>query len=227
MLVRILNWRHDVSTKTWVPLGKILMGRNLAGAPWLPMVDNGLSDWTSPLTQATFTVWDRLNIQGAYATWTSSLIPLEGFPWFPPGEDVHFFLSWEANGDMSCTKFAPEGKLFLRSHYGDFPMSSWRHILVDFLSKLQPPLRPQGTLSPFESWCVRSLESRHLLSYVYKLVLEAYAQTAPYFIKEWERELGTEFSPTQIQKIMHLAHVSSISTRIQESSFKCLTRWYH
>lgn len=52
-LVRILNWRHDVTTKLWIPLEKMMAGRILAGAWWIPSSDRGLSDWSSPLTDHT------------------------------------------------------------------------------------------------------------------------------------------------------------------------------
>lgn len=43
--------------------------------------------------------------------------------------------------------------------------------MLDFLSKLQPPLLSIATLYYFESWCIWPLDSRHLLSHMYKLVL--------------------------------------------------------
>lgn len=103
-LVRILNWCQVAPNKIWVPLEKSMAGRNLEGAPWVLSGCRGFSDWTSPLTLNT--VWDRLNVSGQYATKTSSLTPLGGFPWFSLGKDIGFFHSWGTNGNTACAKFA-------------------------------------------------------------------------------------------------------------------------
>lgn len=45
-------------------------------------------------------------------------------------------------------------------------------------------------------------------------------------MREWERELGVTFSPAQLQKIVKLSHVSSITTKTQELCYKCTSHWY-
>lgn len=88
-----------------------MAGRKLAGIPWIPSTDRGLSKWTSPLTKSTLLIWDKLNQSGDYALRISPLTPLEGYPWFPPGEEVGFFGAWGRDGDTTCGKFAPHGTL--------------------------------------------------------------------------------------------------------------------
>lgn len=63
-LVHIMNWCHDSASKIWVPLEKTLAGRNLAGALWIPVSYRGLSEYASPLTKTTLSIWDRMNITG-------------------------------------------------------------------------------------------------------------------------------------------------------------------
>lgn len=58
-LVRILNWCHDSAKKIWVSIEQIMAGRKLAGIPWIPSTDRGLSKWTSPLTKSTLLIWDK------------------------------------------------------------------------------------------------------------------------------------------------------------------------
>lgn len=101
-LVRILNWCHDSQNKLWVPLEKIMAGRNLAGAPWIPSTLRGLSKWTSPLTQNFLSVWDKLNKTGKYAPPMSPLAPLEGFLLFPLGEETGYLGTWGQDGDTTC-----------------------------------------------------------------------------------------------------------------------------
>lgn len=59
----ILNWCHDSPYKAWVWIAESLVGRNLAGAPWIPSKARGLSKWISPLTLNTL-VWDRMHKTG-------------------------------------------------------------------------------------------------------------------------------------------------------------------
>lgn len=80
-LMHILNWCHDSSNKMRVSLEKTMAGRNLVGAPWTPTITRSLSDWTSPLTRNSLSVWDKLNKSGKYAPQISPLAPLEGYPW--------------------------------------------------------------------------------------------------------------------------------------------------
>ena len=79
-LVRIMNWCHDTDSKGWVQVEKTLAGRDLAGAPWIPVAYRGLSEYVSPLTKTTLTIWDRMNKTGRFAPPISPLTPLEGFP---------------------------------------------------------------------------------------------------------------------------------------------------
>lgn len=50
--------------------------------------------------------------------------------------------------------------------------------------------------------------------------------TTLYFIREWERELDYNFTSEQIKRLMGATHHTSISSHIQEMSYKFLTRWY-
>lgn len=69
-------------------------------------------------------------------------------------------------------------------------------------------------------------EPNHLLSQMYKLMLSEQETTTPYFIKEWENELNCTFTPSQRKKLIEVTHSSSVSSSIQEMSYKFLTRWY-
>lgn len=107
----------------------------------------------------------------------------------------------------------------LQTSYQMIHFASQRHRqIADSLNKLQPQLRLLNTLTTFESLCVDLPESKHLLSQMYKLVLSAQSTSVPYYIKEWKRELGQDFTPSQIQSIIRLTHTTSISSRVQETS---------
>lgn len=230
-LVRILNWRHDTANKIWVNLEKTIAGRDLEGAPWIPTANRGLSEWTSPMTKTTLSVWDKANALGKIAPMISPLAPLEGFPWFEPGEDKKNLEGWGREGGVTCARIAPSGKLIplkdLIEEWGDIPMSLWRYFqITDFYNKRKSLIRPLNTLTVFESWNLKIPETKHLLSRMYKLLLNINSTTTPYFIKEWERELGGRFSTLQVKRLFKTTHTSSISSHTQEMAYKFLVRWY-
>lgn len=74
--------------------------------------------------------------------------------------------------------------------------------------------------------CVHTSSARHLLSQMYRLVLGTQNKTVPYFIREWEGELKQGFTTAQIKKLIDSTHSTSISSQVQEMSYKLLGRWY-
>lgn len=165
------------------------MGRNPAGAPWIPPDSRGLCDLNSSLTRSILAIWDRLNRMGQYAPQTSLLALLGGFSWFPSGEEWGFFGNWGSDGKVACAKFASQGTLLqlakLLSSFGVLPFAAWRYLqMASFLHKLQPPLQSLDTLTVFESLCVNFPGSAHLLAQMYHLVLGLQNTGVPYYIRE-------------------------------------------
>lgn len=106
-------------------------------------------------------------------------------------------------------------------------MEEWRyHQLGCFFKGLKPGMRPVSSLTAFESMCVNIPTERHLMSQMYRLILATQNRTVPHFIREWEGELGHNLTTAQIKKLFNLTHSTSISSQIQEMSYKFLTRWY-
>lgn len=153
--------------------------------------------------------------------------PLEGYPWFPLGEEVGSLGAWERDGDMTCGKFAPCGMLAplldLTSRLGKVPMLEWRyHQLVCIFNKLKPLIRPSNSLTVFESMCVHTSNARQM----YRLVFRKKRKTVPYFIRDWEGELKQGFTTAQIKELIDLTHSTSISSQVQEMSYRFWARWY-
>lgn len=168
---------------------------------------------------------------GHFPPQTSPLVPLGGYPWFLPGGKQGFFGSWGSNGNVACTKFAPQGTQLplasLQSSLGVIPFATWRYFQVaDFLHKLQPQLWSFDILTSFESLCINLPDPKHLLSQMYKLVLGSQYLTVPYYIWEHEKELGQEFTPSQVQRVFKFMHSTSVSSHIHDFSYKCIIRWY-
>lgn len=132
---------------------------------------------------------------------------------------------------MTYAKFAPGGELpplYWNWHHllGIYPWLhgdtvKWQIFLRDWDLKWDPWVR---------YWHLRCRvnisESGHLLAQMYRLVLSGQYTIAPYFIREWERELGCNFTPLHVKRLIKGTYSSSINSRIQEMSYKFLTRWY-
>lgn len=67
---------------------------------------------------------------------------------------------------------------------------------------------------------------RHSLSHLYSLLtLENVPEDLP-FLQQWERDLQTNFTQTQKDRILLFAHKSSVASKYEEGGYKLLTRWY-
>lgn len=230
-LQRILDWYHNVSLKLWVPLDKFLAGRNLSHAPWVPRENRGLSMLISPMASHTLNVWDALNGKGKLAPAISPLAPLGGFPWFTPGEHPSFFRTWTADGEIRCGRFVQDQGLIplakLRELFGPFPMDEWRYRqLKHFIDSLPQGVRSPTVASPFERLCMSSSITPHAISVLYELLQSSQEEEKLGFIREWERDLNHTFTESQLEHLFRLTHTSTVDTKMQENSYKVLTRWY-
>lgn len=45
-------------------------------------------------------------------------------------------------------------------------------------------------------------------------------------MKKWESDLAMQFTDSEKEKILYFAQKSSIATKVQETNYKILTRWY-
>lgn len=80
--------------------------------------------------------------------------------------------------------------------------------------------------SMFEQICLTGKPLRHLLSYLYALLIGLEAPQEIVFLQTWERDLGIAFSQVQKDRIFLFAHKASLVSRYQEGGYKILTRWY-
>lgn len=105
-------------------------------------------------------------------------------------------------------------------------MAEWKYRqMTSFLKKIKP-LRSINTLTAFERKCAQTSEDGHTLSWTYRMILGEQEKKPPYFMKEWERELGQVWTDKQINKMISLTFTTSISTKVQEMAYKFLARWY-
>lgn len=78
----------------------------------------------------------------------------------------------------------------------------------------------------FEDLCSTQGPARGTLSQLYLLLTESQGQVELPWVHKWELDLGRTFTAAQRRKIVTLALKSSVCSKIQETNYKVLTRWY-
>lgn len=107
-------------------------------------------------------------------------------------------------------------------------MPFWSAIqLHHFIHSLANPTHFQRTVTTFENYCLDEGKLPQVLSKTYALLNSPSEQPDLSFLRKWEAELQWTFTKTQIQNILRFSLKSSICTKIQETNYKILTRWYY
>lgn len=78
-----------------------------------------------------------------------------------------FFKSWGKVGNVTCVKFAPQGKILplVSIQLGQFLIDHWHYRqLADFYHKLSSKLRVIESLTTFKSMCSMEWDTLHQLS---------------------------------------------------------------
>lgn len=78
--------------------------------------------------------------------------------------------------------------------------------------------------NPFELLCIDVQPIRHTLSAIKRLLRDTPDMAPPWYLSQWEADLGIKLALSQIDSVMYFAHKLSIATRYQELGFKILTR---
>lgn len=98
--------------------------------------------------------------------------------------------------------------------------------LRHFLQSLQKASYTPRDLIPFESLCSTGEPSRHTLSLLYSYLITQTDEPTLTFVRQWGKDLGIQFSPRQVKKILFLAHKSSIANQYQEIGYKIVSCSY-
>lgn len=168
----------------------------------------------------------------AKLTSNSPLRPILGTPDFTPGYTDPMFRSLRDKGLFQWSHFAADGGWptaeELMNPEGQFCLDFWRAIqLKHYLNTLLPPECLAQTLTTFEAYCSEEGVLPHTLSATYQLLITPPENHQIPMFGKWERDLQHTFSPRQKQNIILFTFRSSICTKMQETNFKILTRWYN
>ncbi|XP_018428700.1 PREDICTED: DNA excision repair protein ERCC-1 [Nanorana parkeri] len=105
------------------------------------------------------------------------------------------------------------------------PLDQWDALqLRHFLLSLPDHQRLSRPLTLFEQTCKKEIPTRHAISSLYSMMISPSPESYPPFMAKWENYLNTTFTPAQKDRILHLAHHSSIASKTQELGYKIVSR---
>lgn len=108
-----------------------------------------------------------------------------------------------------------------------FKLSLWTALqLQHFLNTLPNPQGFNRPLTSFEAYCSKEGSLPQALSKTYALLNCPAEQPHLPFLNKWESKLGRTFTSAQIQHVLRFSLKSSVCTKIKETNYKLLTRWY-
>lgn len=110
---------------------------------------------------------------------------------------------------------------------GNYRLSFWKAVqLQDSLHSIPDPQNFSRQLTTFEEYCSRTELRSQILSKMYSLLNTPSPQPHLLYLERWETDLNRKFWVTQKHHTVRFAIKSSLCTKIQETNFKILSRWY-
>lgn len=231
-MARLVDWCRHASFKIWPKIEQSQCEVPLRRAVWC-FGDLSSALKKHPTLGPTLRICSRICSTTLLSSVNSPLYPIVGNPRFPPGLQEGPFRKLSDSQCFQASHFIqiatgtwpslPE----LTSSNDRFCLDFWSAAqLRHFLNTLPPPDRFQRTLTPLEQLCEGTGPCSHLISQMYALLVAPQEDYVPPYIRKWEMTLDRTFTQAQHRQIVNLALKSSISTRIQETNFKIMTRWY-
>lgn len=106
-------------------------------------------------------------------------------------------------------------------------MDFWRYRQLHHFFKTQgDSIRDISSLTPFKRLFIAEEPILHMVSELYQLLSSASPAVKPSYIRAWEWDLETVFTPAQLSSLYELTQSSSIDSKTQEINYKILMRWY-
>lgn len=230
-LTRLIDWNRHQTTKLWTRLEQTQSDIPLNRAPWcydrLPSTVK-----THPLIGVTIRTCAALFTRFRLISLVSPLRPILGTPEFTPGYTDPVFQSLRDLKYFQASHFILDGKWptisELMSPSGPFHLDFWRAAQLNhFLKTLPSPRSFDQTLTTYKTYCSEEDTMPHALSATYQLLITPLDDFRLHYIDEWERDLQCTLTTRQKQNILHFTYRSSICTKMQETNYKILTRWYN
>lgn len=173
----------------------------------------------------------QATLQTSLTTTDSPLTPILGNPKFPPGIGPGPFQTLRDSNCVRAPQFVKHDRwpsiVELMDPTGPFTLTFWNAVQIHhFLQTIANPQSYTRPLTSFEEICSDTEPITQILSRMYTLLNTPMQPPSLSCITKWETDLHCTFTAVQKQNMIVLSLKSSICTKIQETNFKILTRWY-
>ncbi|CAJ0937264.1 unnamed protein product [Ranitomeya imitator] len=226
MLTRVVDWIRRPPEKLWLPIEEHLAPIPLRSMALLYDYSNLNQLLFNDLTIAILKVWRTeffkltppispvlmiqdvigpIPLKPSHGGVPRQLLPIDDF--FIEGSMMSFSEFQASNPHLNVT--------FL--HYNR---------LRDYCYNKKDQLNLFRPLTPFEQLCAQHNPPKKILSRLYKTLIVEKAVAKRAYIGLWERDLNILFTQDQITSIYNKSHGPSQCVKLQESSYKVISRWY-
>lgn len=219
-----------MTTKLWKQIEQAQSDITLKSALWCyDSLPPGLK--SHPLLGTTLRHGSQVIMHSSLTSSNSPLFPILGHPNFTPGLHSVEFDILRGSGTDHAAKFVIAGSWptlpELTEVTGKYQLPFWKAVQLHHLLHLIPgPQDLSRPLTTFEEYCTGTEPLAKPLSKMYSLLNTPSIQPHLPCLERWERDLNRKFSETQKQTIIRCAFKSSCCTKIQETNYKILSRWY-
>ena len=228
-IVRVVDWHCNKLTKRWVDLENEETGQLTPPAPW-SVFESKDAILKHPTVGATIKETKRIQSHWRVAPGISPMTPILGNPDFPPGCINARLRRWAQNGKRRLGDIWQNGPMpsleELRTGAGESLDYFSLYQLYNYIRSVRQKGYAPRELTDLENMCRTGNATGHLISRFYTQLSEDEGDQQLPFIQKWEQELNTVWSKEQINKILRQVHQSSLDSKIQETGYKILTRWY-
>lgn len=230
-LSRLIDWNRHSTTKLWTQLEQAQCTVPLDRAPWChDLLPRDMK--SHPLIGVTTRICSSLFARPHLTSLNTPLRPILGTPEFNPGCTDPIFRSLRNAGYSQVSHYIVGGRWpsieELMRPEGPFHLDFLRALqLKHFLKTLPPPENFDRTLTTYEIYCSGEGVLPHTLSATYQLLITSPENYQIPTLRTWERDMQCNFTSRQKQNILYFTFKSSICTKMQETNYKLVTRWYN
>lgn len=171
------------------------------------------------------------HLHTSLTTKTSPLTPILGNPKFFPGLSSSQFQTLRRSNCVLASQFVQQNKWpsisELMDPVGPFKLLFWNAARIHhFLQTFPNPQSYTRPLTTFEECCKDTEPLPQTLYKMYSLLNTPPQPPRLPCIMKWETDLQRTFTTVQKQNMISFSLKSSICTKVQETNYKILTRWY-
>lgn len=231
LLTKFIDWSNNQHRKDWVKLETTPPLGLSPTAGWISFKHLPPIITSNPIIAPALKILNQQAKIGILTTIPSPLTPLKGNPEFIPGEQESFLQEWSRDAPPQLKHFCHNNKIasweeIQNSTPAHVPF--WNYVQIrHFIQTIKTHQPVTRKLTDYERACSGQGPKTHILSWTYKLALDMIKDHTNMQRKQkWETLTAQTYSDEAWTHINELAHVSSISSSVQETSFKILSMWY-